>query len=139
MTGTEQTSAQELAAATAVVRRYYSLLANVNHVPPAEFARLMTAGCQCRTFVKQLRVTRMRHEHFLGSADHFAYRPSLDTATRAEVLVSYDATAGRIVNASGHTVSQTPRLRRAALNYFVDFSHMGWRIAHVDVVSEGRG
>jgi hypothetical protein len=130
----------ELAAATAVVRRYYALLGTVTtSADPDAFASLMTGNCECRKFVNALRAVNRKNEHYFGTAHIRAIRPVADGPSLVQVLVSYDASKGGIARQNGTVVARSHALRAAALDYRLVRHDERWLIADVAVVDKGDG
>jgi hypothetical protein len=129
----------ELAAATAVVRRYYALLNNLsNRTDITSFTAIETAECSCRNFLQSLRMLQGRREHYFGTEHITALRAVVDDPITAEVLISYDATKGGIASDAGKVVSTVPPIKGAALNYRLTSQGGQWRIFRVDLISKGR-
>jgi hypothetical protein len=129
----------EVAAATAVVRRYYALLnAPTAEATVASLRALMTKTCSCQQVVGSIRAAIRRHEHYVGTGRVVAYRPVLDSRHEAEVLVNFDSTPGGLVGRSGRYVAHTEARRGVTQNVYLITTRRGWLMNEIELVSTGQ-
>jgi hypothetical protein len=107
----------ELAAAKAVVTRYYLLLnADTTVANAHNLGRLMTANCTCRSVVTSTIRAAMRHERYYGKNHLQTVAPKLNGGI-IDVLVVYSYTAGGLEDASGRHISHAPGRRDARFDF----------------------
>jgi hypothetical protein len=95
-----------LAAVTALVRRYYSLLNGSTSLANANaLARLMTPDCTCQEVVQSTRSAVAKGQQFFGSNRVLSVVPSLDGPAAADVVVTYDYTRSGVKDRTGHVIS----------------------------------
>jgi hypothetical protein len=137
-TPTATSKKAELAAAKAVVARYYSLLNNLSKAMNADgFASIMTADCTCRAFVRDIRVTAAKHQHYFG-VDHVNALKAVDAGPSAvQVLVRYSSAGGGIKTDSGSIVHRGHATHDATLNFQVKELAGRWLIYRIDLLSKG--
>jgi hypothetical protein len=129
----------ELAAATAVVRRYYSLLNAPTRASTANsLAALITSTCKCQEVVQSLRSAIRHREHYVGTGRLRAVRPRLNASTQAQVLVEFDSTAGGLVRSDGSFLVRTRAQRDVAESLSLVRQNAHWRIGLITLVSQGR-
>src|SRR3954447_22403483 len=93
-------SATELAAVSAVVRRYYQLLNVATSTQQAnELAALMVPSCHCREVVDAIRAAVAKRQHFFGQNKVVSVVPNLDGPRSADVLLTYDFTRSGVEDA----------------------------------------
>lgn len=98
--------AAELAAATAVVRRYYEIANNLHRSMDADaLAALFTSNCFCRAQVRAVRSAAAKGEHYIDQARLNSVVANTEGPTRADVLVDLNAARGGLVRADGSQVT----------------------------------
>jgi hypothetical protein len=124
--------AAELAAVKAVVRRYYALL-NALHkrMDPAPFAALMTSHCVCRAQVNAIREARDRNQHYIDTVRLVSLTAAMETDSRADVLVQYDARRGGLVDAAGRDVTSTRASAGVKRFFILEKTDGHWLIAEI--------
>jgi hypothetical protein len=129
----------ELAAATAVVKRYYELL---NAATTVENARrletLMTPDCKCVRVAQSTRAVARRHRRYYGKTTLVAIRPSLDGPQDADVLVRYDYSTTGIETQSGEKLTSAPGRVDNQVDIRLRRSGSTWLISAVNVLSDGQ-
>jgi hypothetical protein len=125
----------ELDAATAVVREYFRLVNRLRvQMNAAAIGRLMTADCRCREQVAAIRDAARRGQHYIDHAARLALTPAFQSGSAVQVLVSYDASAGGLVDSRGHHVT-TSRPRRGVKRLFsLQLVSGQWLIASIGAV-----
>lgn len=133
------TAANDLDAATAVVRRYYALLNGpTTEANAAALAQLMTPDCSCREVVSAMLNAVQRNEHFFGQNHVVGVTASLDSPDAAEALVTYNYTDTGLKDAHGRVLSMS-RGRLGTKQLFRLTRHSGsWKIATIIRVSAGQ-
>lgn len=130
------TQQDELAAATAVVRRYFAVVNALSRDMNAEaLAQLMTPDCTCRQQVAAVRLAAERQEHYIDKATGLNLTASADGRTIVEVLVQYDASRGGLASASGKLISSSPPVRGVKRLFRLRFVNRTWLIYSIQAVS----
>jgi hypothetical protein len=128
----------ELAAATAVVKRYYALLNAATTVHNANLIRdLMVKGCPCLRVAQSTQAVARNHRHYYGRTTVTALQPSLDGAREADVLVRYDFTDTGIETDSGRTVTRIPGRDDNRIDIRLELVNAQWAISELEVLSNG--
>jgi hypothetical protein len=128
----------ELAAATAVVRRYYALLNGATTVANADaLASLMTPSCKCRAVATSTSEVARRGQQYFGTTRVLALRASIDGAGIASVLVTYDYSASGIRDSNGAIVQRFPGRKGATVNFELVKQRERWLIDALMYISEG--
>jgi hypothetical protein len=128
----------ELAAATAVVRRYYRLLnAPTSEASANALQALILPNCKCQEIVRSLRSATRKHEHYVGSGHLTALRAAYDSPQQVQILVSFASTKGGLARGDGSFVQHTKAQRNVTENVFVFRTHADWMISEIDLVSAG--
>jgi hypothetical protein len=129
----------ELAAATAVVKQYYSLLNRLSTKMDADgFAAITAPRCSCRGFVRDIRLTAAKGQTYFG-VDHLeAVKPVYVDPTTVQVLVRYSSAGGGIKSASGTVIHHGEPTHHASLNFQLSEQHSRWLIYEIDLLSKGR-
>jgi hypothetical protein len=124
--------AAELAAVKAVVRRYYALL-NALHerMDPAPFAALMTPDCVCRAQVNAIREARDRNQHYIDTVRLVSLTAAMETDSRADALVQYDARRGGLVDSAGRHVTSTRALAGVKRFFILEKVNGHWLISEI--------
>jgi hypothetical protein len=123
----------ELAAATAVVRRYYRVTnALARHMDPSRLAALFTADCQCQAQVRAVRHAAADREHYIDHADLHAVRGSIEDSSHAYVLVDLSTSRGGLVRADGTPVSSTAPRRHLERVFRLERVGRSWRIYRIE-------
>jgi hypothetical protein len=124
-----------LPAATAVVRRYYSLLDGLRRqMRAAPLAGLMTADCPCRAQVRAVRAAIGRGERYTDRVRVIRLVPHLDRADLVDVFVTLDVRRGGLLDPSGRR--STPMTTARDLHRELLLRRIGghWLIARVIAV-----
>jgi hypothetical protein len=109
--------AAELAAVKAVVRRYYALLNAPTTVANADaLASLMTRECSCRAAASATRQAAVAGETYFGKNQLRSVVANLDGARQADVLVTYDYSAGGRRGSTGTVMSHSQAHRGATVD-----------------------
>jgi hypothetical protein len=125
--------AAELAAATAVVRRYYAIANNLRHdMNFRALEALFTSACYCQAQARSVREAAALHEHYIDQAHLNVLRPSSEGIGRAYVLVNFDAARGGLVKADGTTVTSIPPKRHVERVFRLEHFHRGWLITSIE-------
>ncbi|MBV9293307.1 MAG: hypothetical protein JO222_12715 [Frankiales bacterium] len=125
----------ELAAAEAVVRQYFSLVNRLRvRMNAAAIGRLMTPDCRCREQVAAIRDAARRGEHYVDHASSVTLTPAFQDQRAVQVLVSYNASVGGLVDSHGRRVT-TSRPRRGVKRLFsLRLVSDHWLIASIGAV-----
>jgi hypothetical protein len=127
--------AAELAAVKAVVRRYYALLNRLHIDMNADgFAELMTEDCLCQQQVDAIRNAVARHEHYIDAVKLVSLTAALESRSRADVLVQYNARRGGLVEASGRQVTSTPAKAGLKRFFVLVLKENRWLISEIRAV-----
>lgn len=126
------TKAADLAAATAVVRRYFTLKNGLRqNMNAVALDRLETSDCPCRRFLNSVRQIAAKHERYFGRAVSLHLTPAADSDALVEVLASYDTTAGGIADAKGHILTQGKAHRGVVAMFYVKRVRDRWLISDI--------
>ena len=102
-------SAQAATSAVNAVRAYYTIVNNFHRqMDAAALAALMTKTCTCQQQVRAVTEAAARGEHYIDHAHLVSLTPAVNSATSVDVLVEYNASAGGLVDGSGHHVTTAP-------------------------------
>src|SRR3954447_704771 len=97
--------AAELAAVKAVVRRYYTLINQLQQSMNADaIAELSTPQCPCRSFVAAIRKTASQGQRYFGHIKIISLSADKDGPDYAEALATYDSSAGGTETRAGRIV-----------------------------------
>jgi hypothetical protein len=128
----------QLAAAEAVVRRYYALLnAPTTEANASALAALMTSTCKCLDVVRATRAAARARHHFFGHLSLVSVVPHLDGLADADVLVTYDFSRSGIADAQGRELHADPPTSGASVNLQLRRVQGEWRIAQILNLSAG--
>lgn len=127
---------ERLAAATAVIRRYFALLNAATSVVNAEhLAALMTPECKCRRVaLSTLRVAR-RGQRYYGGTHLLGLRANVDGRSAADVLVRYSNSVNGIATAGGRHLTSNPAKDDNVVDFWLAESNGQWRITSLVVVN----
>lgn len=126
-------TAAELAAATAVVKRYYMVLNDLhNDMDAAAFAVLMTASCTCQQQVQAIREAAAKRERYVDHVRLVSMTPTIDSATTADVLVQYDSTRAGLVDAQGNAITSSPPKSGIKRVFHLQLMGGHWLISEID-------
>ena len=127
------------AAAEAAVHQYFRLLNNLEHKMDVQaFARLESRTCPCRKLLASLRQAKARSQHYYGKARIRSISTVVDTATAAEVLVTYDSTAGGLMEDDGAIVTRAPGRVGITENFVLRAVAGRWVIVNLVAVDRGQ-
>jgi hypothetical protein len=125
----------ELAAATAVVRRYYAIANELRtHMDAGALAMLFTRSCPCQQQVRAIRAAAARHEHYIDQARLNVLRPELEGTNTASVLVDFDAGRGGLATRSGRQVTSAPAKNHVRRVFRLERTGARWLIFEIDAV-----
>jgi hypothetical protein len=131
--------AAELAAVKAVVRRYYMLINQLQRSMNADaIAELSTPQCPCRSFVSAIRSTASRGQRFFGHIEIVGLSADTDGPDYAEVLATYDSSAGGTETGAGKIVYRGRPHHGTVENFLLQKQHGVWLIVSITVVQKGR-
>jgi hypothetical protein len=129
----------ELATAAAVVRRYYALFnAPTTFQTARAIQGLVEHSCPCLAVAKAFRKAAGLGEHFVGTGRLLAVRPTFDSRSLVDVVVSYDATRGGLVGPLGNYLSHVATQHDVTQQLWLVRAADRWRIERVLAVSKGR-
>jgi hypothetical protein len=92
---------------------------------PAGFAAIFTKSCACRAQVRAVRRARAHGEHYIDQVHIIKLTPNLDGSRSADVLVSFNASAGGLVDGNNRRLTSAPAARGV---------HRDFELAKVDGV-----
>jgi hypothetical protein len=128
----------ELAAAKAVVTRYYSLLNAATTVQNAtRIADLMVQGCSCLRVARSTRSVARKHHRYYGRTTVTARRANLDGPKSADVLVRYDYTDTGIETLSGRRLTHIEGRTDNQIDVRLQLIGGQWSISALEVISNG--
>jgi uncharacterized lipoprotein YmbA len=128
----------ELAAATAVVKRYYSLLNAATTVHNASLIEdLMVKDCSCRRVAHSTSSVARQHKHYYGRTTVTALKPTLDGPGVADVLVRYDFTDTGIKTNSGRTLTHVDGRVDNQIDVRLALVNSQWLISELQVLGNG--
>jgi hypothetical protein len=126
----------ELAAATAVVRRYFAIVNNLHRdMNPQALGSIFAAGCACNAQVEAIRSASRLGEHYIDHATVNELRPSLDGPRSADVLADYAATPGGLVNGQGVRVTRTAGMKHIHWDFRLQLTHGRWTVTAIEHIS----
>lgn len=132
------TRAADLAAATAVVRRYYAEINGLSSaMDSSAIARLSTRSCTCRRFVRAIDENAAAGQRYFGKIRVIALTAALDTATVAEVLATYNSTAGGTRAADGSVLYKGKPHHGTIENFTLRMTNHGWLIDDIKLIHRG--
>lgn len=127
--------AQEIAAATAVVRRYFTVL---NHVArpgsDARLAALETTACFCRRQVRSIKQVTKRGQHYVAPVRILGLRAVFFSPRQVTVLVTFDAGRSGIVARNGRFLRSTPAQNDVHQHFGLVANEDGWLISSIQLV-----
>jgi hypothetical protein len=130
--------AAELAAVKAVVRRYYQLLNAPTTVANADaLAALMAADCSCRAASNATRRAAVAGESYFGKNRLRSLVANLDGAGQADVLVTYDYSAGGRKGSTGTVLSRSKAHRGATVDIGLTKVGSRWLMATILEIRPG--
>lgn len=132
---THETKHQELAAAKAVVRRYYAVLNNLHRDMNARalFA-LFTKDCACREQARAVKHARARGEHYIDHVRLLRVSGRITGDGLADVFVTFDAARGGLVDRNGRHITSAPPQSNVKRAFVLERTADGWRIAKLEVL-----
>jgi hypothetical protein len=131
--------AAELAAASAVVKRYFAVLNGLaENMDAAPFAAIEAPTCACREFVRSVRDVAARNETYFGTARIRGLTPAIDSPELVEVLVTYDASVGGTKDAAGRVVTSSAARNGVTAMFYVVRTGQRWYISKISVISRGK-
>jgi hypothetical protein len=131
-------TAAELAAVTAVVRRYFALVNGPTTEAAAnELFAMMTPQCKCRRVATSMKQVARDGDHYFGGSQITSLVPSLDGADAAEALVDYDYRSGGIKDAGGHVLRTSRGHRDVKVVFRLVKQGSSWLIFRIEVISDG--
>jgi hypothetical protein len=137
-TPTATSKKAELAAATAVVDRYYLLLNAPTTVHNAALiARLMVEDCSCLRVARSTRSVALDHHRYYGRTTVRARKASLDSPQAADVLVRYDYTDTGIETLTGRRLTHIQGRVDNQIDVRLDLVKNLWRISALEVIRNG--
>jgi hypothetical protein len=123
----------ELAAATAVVRRYYAIANDLpRNMDANALAALFTSGCPCQAQARAIRQAAARDEHYVDQSQFNALRPSLDEPGYADVLVDLNVSRGGLSTARGQRVTSVPPANHVLRVFRLKRDAGSWLIFRID-------
>jgi hypothetical protein len=126
----------ELAAATAVVKRYYEIANQLKiHMNADGLAALMTAGCPCRAQVRAVRRAARHGEHYIDHAHINEFVPSYEAPGAVFVLVDLNASRGGLSTASGHMVTSAPPAKHVKRVFRLIKVQDRWLIGRIEALT----
>lgn len=126
--------AAELAAATAVVRRYYAIANNFRHdMDSRSLAALFTPRCVCQAQARAVRSAAAKHEHYTDHAHLNSLVFSSEGPGRADVLVDLDASRGGLVKADGTRVTYAAHQRHVKRVFRLERLRGSWLISGIEL------
>jgi hypothetical protein len=133
---TQRTRKAELAAVTAVVRRYFATVNDLHRTMNAnELADEFTSACPCQAQVRAVRSAAAKHEHYIDHATVNALRPVLQDPSHAQVLADYDSTSGGLVSRDGRRITTTRSEIHVRWNFELRRGNSVWRISSIEEIS----
>jgi hypothetical protein len=134
-TPTATSKKAELAAAKAVVVRYFSVVNAMHiHMDAQALDALFTKDCTCQAQVRAVRRAAKRGEHYTDHASINAIRPNIDGQDLADVLVDYDTRRGGLVDSTGHRVTSTTPKKHVRWVFRLQRLAGDWRITRIEIV-----
>lgn len=125
----------ELAAATAVVRRYYAVLNDLHKSMNADdFATLFTRTCPCQQQVRAVRLAKAKGEHYIDQVHLIKMTPSVDGPNSADVLVLFNARVGGLVDRHNRQLTSAPAARNVHRDFALAKRGGRWLISRLEVV-----
>ena len=132
------TRAAELAAVKAVVRRYYQLINGLHLSMNADaIAALSTRDCACRSFVAAIRNTASQGQRYFGHIHVVGLTADMDGPNYAEVLATYDSSAGGTVTNTGRVVYRGTPHHGTVENFLLTKRGGSWLISAITVIHRG--
>lgn len=132
-------SETELAAVSAVVRRYYDLLNEPTSLAnAASLSALMTRDCVCQQVVEATREAVSKHRVFFGRNRVVSIIANLDASTAADALVTYDYTKSGLKDATGRVISSGAGHIGTTQNFRLIKRNGKWLISTILRVSPGK-
>jgi hypothetical protein len=126
----------ELAAARAVVSRYYEIANDLrNHMNAAALAALMTDKCPCRAQVRAVRRAARSNEHYIDQARLNHLVTGYEGPSAAYVLVDFDASRGGLVTGDGRHVTTAPPAKGVKRVFRLEKIDGTWLINRIEAVS----
>jgi hypothetical protein len=126
----------ELAAATAVVRRYFAVVNELHEVMDAKsLAAIFASSCPCQQQVRAIKSAGAEGQHFVDHATINALRTNRDGLNLADVLADFNSSAGGLVNSHGHHVTSTKAKKH--VRWVFDLRRFGsrWLITSIEAIS----
>jgi hypothetical protein len=131
--------AADLAAVKAVVRRYYALVNSLGATMDANaIAALSEPSCACRTFVTAVRKTAGQHETYFGQIDVIGLTAVMDSSSYAEVLATYNSSAGGTRSSSGQVLYRGVPHKGTVENFVLHKRKDRWLIVSISLIRHGR-
>lgn len=131
------TRKQELAAAEAVVRRYFQVLNQLpNKMDAGSLGALLTPGCGCQKQVRSTRFYARRGGRYVQRGRIKSIGGRIESPSAAQVLVRFSATAGGVRMPDGRIVNRTPAIPDATDIFFLTSSEGRWRIAQIETAGQ---
>jgi hypothetical protein len=128
-----------LAEAEAVVREYFRAKNNLDRdVRAIQLANLVTPDCSCQELVRSARRLAHKGQHYFGAAHITGIHAVADSATNAEVVVTYDSTAGGTRDEDGRVIYRGSAHRGVTQNFYLRWDDSHWRIFNILLVDAGR-
>jgi hypothetical protein len=126
-------STSERASAVAVVRRYFRVLNRLSRDMNATgLATMFAADCPCQAQVRAVRAAAARAEHYVGTAHVNIARPSVESPTRASVLVNVDVSRSGLETAGGAMVTSVPARHHLQRIFQLEKGSRGWLVYRID-------
>ena len=128
----------ELAAVSAVVRQWFSLLGSSTSISTAaSIESITTSKCKCRNASRSIRDAVAKSERYVGTSKITNLTPAMDGATAAEVLVEYNYSDGGLTARDGHYISRVAGRKHVEANFRLRLVNGRWVIAEIDSIHEG--
>lgn len=125
----------ELAAAKAVVTRYYEVANGLRtRMDAPALAALMTTRCPCRAQVRAVRTAAQKGEHYIDHAHINELVPSGEGPTAAFVLVDLDASRGGLETSDGRIVTSAPPRKHIRRVFRLVNRNGNWLIDRIEAV-----
>jgi hypothetical protein len=130
--------AADLAAVKAVVREYFRAKNQLPRTMDAEaLARVTAQGCTCRDLVHSVRRLRSQHESYFGRSRLTSITATLDGASFAQALVTYNSTAGGTRDSAGGVLYRGHRHSGVRQVFYLRQLGSAWLITDIVLVDAG--
>ena len=128
----------ELHDATAVVREYFAVINRLSRrMDAGALAALSSPSCKCRAFVRDVRVTAGKHEHYFGRIHLVGLTAAADGPDQAEVLATYDSGAGGTAADDGHVLFRGQPHKNTVQNFVLRKVSDRWLIIAINLIKKG--